>query len=317
MTALVVCLFPPSRMSGRISSARAGGRGVSQAVDWTETGRKPWAVSPDGPREYLPVSVKGAGRPFLPRDSRGHQTDDAPLAWREAGPLARSNSASTKYTEGRRYWPYCASTRPFSRNRGAFHEDEAEAWAFLSFPSALPCASALAFAHVGSKHDFLLQARGTSPLSHVFAHPFSQTCMRILGNVMPESHWRWTPRRQVQHVGAVRKVSCMADINRPRGARGRIGPRSKPATQLVLLHDLDLPMAYLGQLCRRSRSSRAGVLADERWSRRKMCSRLSVLLICTSISCMSQLDTVLSTRRAVSQNAPVGGVFQLLVNVGE
>lgn len=109
----------------------------------------------------------------------------------------------------------------------------------------------------------------------------------------------------------------MADINRPRGARGRIGPRSKPATQLVLLHDLDPPMAYLGQLYRRSRSSRAGVLADERWSRRKMCSRLSVLLICTSISCMSQLDTVLSTRRAVSQNAPVGGVFQLLVNVGE
>lgn len=65
MTALVMCLFPSSRMSGRISGARAGGRGVSQAVDWTETGRKPWAVSLDGPRECLPVSVKGAGRSCL------------------------------------------------------------------------------------------------------------------------------------------------------------------------------------------------------------------------------------------------------------
>jgi hypothetical protein len=80
-----------------------------------------------------------------------------------------------------------------------------------------------------SKHEFLLQARGSTPRSHLFAHFFSLRHAH-LGNVMQESHWRRTPRWQMLHAGTVMELSCMADINRPLALvvrHGRIGPPSK------------------------------------------------------------------------------------------
>lgn len=241
------------------------------------------------------MSAKGAGRSCL--DTReAIKPMTPPLAWREAGPLASANSASTKYTEGHRYWPYCASTRL----RGIqVHSTRTRQRHGLFFPFQAPClvqvllllhmsaANTISSCKPGAHHRFLIFLLLLF-LRH--AHPWKCDAKIPLATDASMPHAACGSRQKSDMHGRHQSASWCAC---------RIGPRSKPATQLVLLHDLDPPMAYLGQLCRRSRSSRAGVLADERWSPRKICSRLSVLLICTSISCMSQLDTVPSTRRAV------------------
>lgn len=129
----------------------------------TETGRGV-DENLDGTREYLPVSAKGAGRSYL--DTReAIKPMTPPLAWREAGPLASANSASTKYTEGHRYWPYCASTRL----RGIqVHSTRTRQRHGLFFPFQAPClvqvllllhmsaANTISSCKPGAHHRFLM-----------------------------------------------------------------------------------------------------------------------------------------------------------------
>ncbi|KAK1825686.1 hypothetical protein QBC39DRAFT_45967 [Podospora conica] len=109
---------------------RGGGRSrrIPPPSDWT----KILEASLDGTRECLPASAKGpVVLASTVNTERAHQTDDAP-AYTEARPLADANSANTCTGHTVRV-PGFADSRCIPRG-----EDEGEAWAFLSFPSALP-----------------------------------------------------------------------------------------------------------------------------------------------------------------------------------
>lgn len=188
------------------------------------------------------MSAKGAGRscldtreaikPMTPRLPRGRLDH-----WQVQTQQARNTPRAIGTGHTVRV-PVSAESRCIPRGRG-----RGMGFSFLSKrPASCKCSC---FCTCRQQTRFPPASPGRITAFSCFCSSFFSD-MRILGNVMPKSHWRRTPQCHMLHVGAVRKVSCMADINRPRGAHGRIGPRSKPATQLVLLHDLDPPMAYLG-----------------------------------------------------------------------
>ena len=147
-------------------------------LDRDETGR---GVD-ENPERHLLTGLGSAflcppsGRPFLPRHLRAPQTDDAPACpggW---------TSGRCEFSEHRihRKGPYCARTRLCGLEE---HSTRTRQKHGLFFPFQAPCpdppsASVLSLLlhQVDSKHEFLLQVCGSTPLSRLFAHLFSQTC---------------------------------------------------------------------------------------------------------------------------------------------